>query len=372
MSAPQTVVIDDGVIAQIGAVDSHESSAVQVDGTGKFLVPGLIDSHVHISTPMALDALASYGVTTAVNLACYNYTFCSALMSLEGTADMITASRPAIGTDSAHARLPLGDNPPGSTLSPGDNTSAWVETWAFPPESSASFLKVTAEPDGPNQELLNGVVAATHAKGYYAVMHASYLSAYEQAIVARPEGIQHIPADGIMPTRIARQIAAQDQFVTPTMAIFRVGANSQLLRQLLGQNYTWPVMQANLHALIAAGVTILAGTDSADLRAANVTMPYGFNLHCELEFLVEAGMRPIDALRAATALPAKLQNMYDRGVVHVGKRADLVLLNANPLVNISNTRDIARVWVAGVAYADVSHDVKQRCSQLNLIARDFW
>ncbi len=92
-----------------------------------------------------------------------------------------------------------------------------------------------------------------------------------------------------------------------------------------------------------AGVEFLAGSD--------VSNPYcfpGFSLHDELTLLVEAGFTPLDALQAATINPARYLGMLDSlGTVEPGKFADLVLLTANPLQNIDNTRTIDSVFVAG-------------------------
>jgi imidazolonepropionase-like amidohydrolase len=92
-----------------------------------------------------------------------------------------------------------------------------------------------------------------------------------------------------------------------------------------------------------AGVGILAGTDTG----SPFSIP-GFSLHQELQALVDAGLSNIEALRAATLNPAKfLGREKDFGAVEKGKIADLVLLDANPLENISNTKKINAVIVNG-------------------------
>ena len=92
-----------------------------------------------------------------------------------------------------------------------------------------------------------------------------------------------------------------------------------------------------------AGVRLLAGTD-----APNPYVYPGFGLHEELELFVQAGLTPLDALRTATINPAKfLGNEKEIGTIEKGKLADLVLLDANPLENISNTRRINAVVVNG-------------------------
>jgi imidazolonepropionase-like amidohydrolase len=93
-------------------------------------------------------------------------------------------------------------------------------------------------------------------------------------------------------------------------------------------------MVQNVNALYKAGVTILAGTDAVD-QMGPFNVPLGMSLHQELQNLVEAGLTPAEALRAATVVPATFHRIPDRGVIAPGMRADLVLLNSNPLANIS-------------------------------------
>ncbi len=327
MTAPKTVILDNGVITYVGP-DNDATAEVQIDGKGKFLVPGLIDSHCHISTPDNLDTMASYGVTTAVNMACYNYDMCTALMKMNDTTSMITASRPAVGTGSPHSMLGNASVTGADTLANNTNTVDWVQQYAFPPGAPSAFLKVTAEPGGPDQQILTGVVAAARQLGKFAVMHASYFSAYVQAVTARPYGIQHVPTDKIIPASMAQTIKTQQQFVTPTMAIFRIGANSAELSQLFHQKFNWTITNNNVKAIHKAGVPQLAGTDSAVL--GNFTMPFGFGMHCELELLVAAGLTTLDALQAATTRAARIMALHDRGVILPSKRADILLLNSNP------------------------------------------
>ena len=91
------------------------------------------------------------------------------------------------------------------------------------------------------------------------------------------------------------------------------------------------------------GIRFLAGTDSA----CEGGLP-GFSLHEELRLLVEAGFTPFEALRTATINPANfMRRERDLGTIETGKLADLVLLDANPLTDISNTRKINAVVANG-------------------------
>ena len=91
-----------------------------------------------------------------------------------------------------------------------------------------------------------------------------------------------------------------------------------------------------------AGVTTLPGTD--------VGVPFqvpGFSLHDELSLLAKAGLSNMDVLQAATRNPARAFGLTDQGTIEPGMRADLVLLDANPLDNIDNTRKIRMVVARG-------------------------
>jgi imidazolonepropionase-like amidohydrolase len=104
-----------------------------------------------------------------------------------------------------------------------------------------------------------------------------------------------------------------------------------------------------------AGVPILAGTDANQAPSAPASPPYGTSLHHELGLLVDAGLSAVDALRSATVLPARHFGLSDRGVIAAGKRADLVLVDGDPLQDISAVSKIAAVWCAGVPVADASN-----------------
>jgi imidazolonepropionase-like amidohydrolase len=105
----------------------------------------------------------------------------------------------------------------------------------------------------------------------------------------------------------------------------------------------WEVSRQIVKTLHVAGVRILAGTDSP------MPLVYpGFALHKELELLVEAGLSPADALRAATIWPAEFLGSSDSsGSIAAGKRADLLLLDANPLSRITHTQRIRAVVLDG-------------------------
>jgi imidazolonepropionase-like amidohydrolase len=107
--------------------------------------------------------------------------------------------------------------------------------------------------------------------------------------------------------------------------------------------------QQNLKRLFDAGVNVGFGTDSGALPGR---IP-GFAEHHELELMVEAGLTPMQAITAATGENAKLLHTSDRGTIAVGKRADLLVVDADPLADIRNTQKIFAVYHDGRNVVDL-------------------
>lgn len=105
---------------------------------------------------------------------------------------------------------------------------------------------------------------------------------------------------------------------------------------------------ATVGALHAAGVDVLAGTDVSVPVPSLGGLAHGASLHHELRLLVAAGLTPVQALRAATALPARRFGLTDRGRVAPGARADLLLVDGDPTTTITDTLGIRAVWRRGV------------------------
>ncbi|GFP57826.1 hypothetical protein TASIC1_0009016300 [Trichoderma asperellum] len=346
----QTVIFD-------GEYISNDTSNIEttVDGNGGILIPGLIDSHVHISSIAGLEILASYGVTTALNMACRNYTQCAPLRNVDGVASFISAGIPATGPGSPHSKT---FNLTAPYLIYPDQNATEIVSYTF--GNNSDFYKITAEINGPSQSMQNALVGAVHNLGKLSMTHASDLNAWAQAAMSGTNGIQHIPTNGrINASNILTARKSSTTWSTPTMNIARYAFSNVELLTFTGHKVGGPDSYQNVYdnvkAIHAAGIPILAGTDAVGTISANISIPWGLSLHFELENLVEAGLTTVEALRAATILSAQHHQLTDRGQIAPGMRADLVLLNSNPLVNISNTRDIARVWVGGIEYKDIAN-----------------
>lgn len=348
---PQTIVIDG---SRIGSPSCDVQSTY--DAGGRILIPGLFDSHVHPQSTQAMQDLTAYGVTTAVSMACHNYTLCAQLRQLPGLASFISAGYPAVCPGTSHATW---GKTPADQLFYNKSEKAWVDA-VFTNQSN--FLKITAEQNGPSLESQQKLVAETHALGKQTMTHASELWTYQYAIDSKTDGIQHVPLGDNITTEMVQRIIAQAQTVTPTIYITQAAANNPTILVFLGMtaspntdaaNAVRDQARNNLKTLYEGGVTLLAGTDAVGQISSDIDLPFGLSLHQELVDFVEAGMSPAEALRAATIVPAHFHRQYDRGVIMPGMRADMILLNSNPLQNISNTLDIEKVWVGGREYPNV-------------------
>jgi len=104
----------------------------------------------------------------------------------------------------------------------------------------------------------------------------------------------------------------------------------------------------SLEKMHKAGITILAGTDANDRSHTPYQFPHGLSLHDEMQNLVRCNLTPIEALRIATSLPADIFGLRDRGRIQTGRRADLVMVEGDPTVDIRAIRNINKVWVKSI------------------------
>ena len=342
---PGAVAMENGMVT----FDLHDVTN-WIDGKHGFLLPGLIDSHCHPAAIVDLELLSSYGITTAMSMSCPSYPLCASLRDQPGLTSFFTASRSAVGPNSKHA-IALQMPPDSWVSSPSQAPQYIAEAFA----NNSDYIKIIAEKNGVPQDAQNALVELTHQRGKQSMTHAVTIVSYLQAIQSQTDGIQHTPGDGYITQSMLHDIQKFNQFVTPTTVIVKAFlSNSDSLARSDYHNNSWPIVVENVKRLHRARVPLLVGTDAipnTGLAGTLVHNPLGSTMHDELEVLVnEVGIAPAEVLRAATSLPAKLHQLYDRGLIMEGKRADLLLLNSNPLLNISATRDIARVWNGGIEY----------------------
>ena len=259
LSVPSTVILTGEFITQIGpSALTPVIGATIIDGQGGVLLPGLIDNHCHPERLSDITNSTSWGVTTAIGMACLSYSSCNALKNLNGLTSFITTGIPATGPGSPHQVL-LGF-PLSETISSPEQAPQFVAN-VF--GNGSAFLKMVAEQGGLDQATLNALVEYTHQAGHVSTTHATTNATYWQAIQSQVDSIQHVPIDMPLSTAAAQQILQQRQFVTPTLNIFPylLGIPGGLPGGTPpGSQYANAAESAK--TLYVTGVPILVGTDS--------------------------------------------------------------------------------------------------------------
>jgi imidazolonepropionase-like amidohydrolase len=367
--------VDHGAIQAVGAHISAPAPlrARAIDGTGKTLVPGLIDAHVHtMGSPDFLRSALALGVTTEIDMGAAPQFAVQVERAQAAGEDLGLADLRSSGTQPT---APYGHGTeyghPVPTLSTPDEAQAFVDARIA---EGADFIGEIIYDDGSayglrfptlDKPTLAAVIAAAHRRGKLAVVHTLSRDAAKDALAAGADGLVHLFADAAPDDELVALARAHRAFVIPTLSVLAamtgVSTGPALARDPRFEPYLTPTAIADLgtilpahagdfrHAqvaarqLAAAGVPILAGTD-----AHNPGTAHGASLHGELALLVDAGLTPQQALAAATSVNATAFRLDDRGRIGAGKRADLVLVDGDPTVDIGALARIAAVWKLGV------------------------
>jgi len=384
-----TVVTSDGKIVAVGPSKDVKipAGAQRIDVTGKYIIPGLWDMHAHYEQVEWGPIYLAAGVTTVRDVG-NEYDF------ITQVRDAVNSGK-ALGPHMLLAGIVDGDGPYSIGVtrvnSPAD-AQKWVTRYH---DSGFQQMKIysSVKPDN-----VKAICADAHKVGMTVTGHIPIgMDAY-QGVEDGMDMINHIHyiADLLLPkdfdpkkvkgidrlkamASIDVNSAAGKQAVAffkqhgtvidPTMALMEMTLRSasepatntepgiarvapELREQLINSGLPPEAaaygekMRANdlaiIGALHRAGVPIVAGTDQ--------TVP-GFSLYREVELYVEAGFTPMEALQAATIVPARAMKVErDSGSLEVGKRADLDVLAANPLEDIHNLRSVRSVLANGVLY----------------------
>lgn len=400
---PRTVLIVDGQIAAVGEPDgvSIPSDAVRVDGRGRYLVPGLVDMHVHLfnnasrrpPNEWAFPLFVANGVTgiremrtEPAQIATVKRWRTKASRG-ELIAPRVLAAGIAVG------------------VGPVDVSRRQVREAKA---AGADFIKVFSEVREPqwraiiDEARVLGIPVCGHIPAEVSLLEAAtggqrsneHLTQVYEACSAREKewldarkkikdnrvsNLRERQERNVLESfdqavcdRTAAALARTDQVQVPTLVLpyFEAQGSPRTLghdprsrylrpdeRARWERNFKegypvagdklaarrWDVSRQIVKTLHVAGVRILAGTD-----APMPQVYLGFSLHKELELLVAAGLSPADALRAATIWPAEFLGLSEStGSIAEGKRADLLLLDGNPLSDISQTQRIRAVVLDG-------------------------
>jgi len=379
----RSVLVANGAIVRIGDGHLNIAGARIVSGEGRTLLPGLIDAHVHIARDAreALQQALVLGVTTELDM----YSSPDKLAAIKALEAADPPDLSAVRTAGMGATVPGGHPiPPGGsgnlpTLTEPDQAQAFVDARIA---EGSDYIKVILDDfrefnrqiptlDDPT---LRAIVKAAHLRGKMVIAHVLTANYAKEAIEADVDGLAHMFEGAPMDEDFGALAARHHIFVVPTLSVIYLdcGASpgiatsqdphlSPYIRQRwmaalnVPQNPKLNSVCDSTHAgmkqLVAAHVPILAGTD-APVRGVT----YGASLHEELSLLVEAGLSPLQALVAATSATAKVFHLDDRGMIRPGRRADLLLVEGDPTVDIVATRNIVEVWKKGVPVARVRPD----------------
>jgi imidazolonepropionase-like amidohydrolase len=350
------VVVERERIASVGLAAGQVPNGTSViSGKGRFLIPGLWDMHIHVADdPRSLGLLLAAGIT--------------------GTRDMNSDPQKALEN---RKRIESGqlDGPRLVVAGPvleGPPSKPDSETWIIrnPQEADQAvaslaalgvdFIKVH---DHLSRDSSHAVADSAKAKGLPFVGHVSeWITPAEASDMGQksfehfeflpkkclalldtkrsdtPPGCDRTTLDALMKT-----FARNGTWLCPTAGAFRYFAPEQWEKIRSSYRDLAGLMRAN-------GVKVLAGTDQSSYLESKGSVP-GQSLHEELTFFVDAGFTPAEALWAATEGPADFFGLAGSvGSIKPGRSADLVLLDADPLQDISNTTRIAAVIKRGHFY----------------------
>ena len=393
------VVVSEGRIQAVGPRGSVRipEGATVIPGSGKTVIPGLINAHGHVGMTRGLKAsrenyteenvlaqlrqYALYGVTTVLSMG----TDFEPMFKVRGPAKAgetprataLTAGRGFTGKGGYPAVLPGNAGVPREVDSV-EEARRHVQELA---QQKVDVVKIWVDDHwGHYQkirpELYRAIIDEAHKHQLRVMAHIFYLEDAKQLVAAGLDGLAHSVRDREIDDALIRALKEKKTFAIPTLVreestfiyaqppaflddpFFSRRVDPDIIRQLKDPAYGARVKsdpdfskfpgqlkmgQKNLKKLWDAGVPIAFGSDTGPPARFQ-----GFFEHRELELMVEAGLTPAQALQVATSnAAAALRLSPDFGTLAAGKRADLILLDADPLADIRNTRKINKVWIGG-------------------------
>jgi imidazolonepropionase-like amidohydrolase/sugar lactone lactonase YvrE len=383
-------LVQNGKIGRVGRKGEIElpAGATRVDLTGKTVMPALVSTHVHVGLLNGMSfGPENYTHENIVeHLQRYAYYGLAAVLSPgtdvgplafqvrkeqpSGAARLLTAGRGMAAPDGgpgipsiANTSFPITSAEDGrlrvrELAEQGANAvKIWVD------DRNGRVKKLTPEIYGP-------IIDEAHKHGMMAVAHVYYLKDAHQLVDAGIDGFMHLVRDEVMDDELIAKMKQHNVFTaaniggTHRAALSEAPAESLALlaetvppsvveqyrasyaksdpKAVAAMRSTYQTMEKSLARLNAAGITIALGGDTGIPGAW-----HGWAEQYELERMVAAGMTPAQVIVASTSVGARILKLDDLGAVATGKSADFLVLDANPLENITNTRRISAVYLKG-------------------------
>ena len=354
-----TLVVEGAKLVQAGAASQIRvpAGAKRVSLAGKTVMPMIIDCHVHLSTTREalerdLRRRAYWGVSAALSLGLDGFENLDVRKQVvPGTARFFSAGRGITGPEPGRTTAPFWVTTAAEGRKAVDEDAAhhvdiikiWVDT------RDGKYKKLT--PD-----IYGAIIDEAHKRKLRAIAHLFDLEDAKGLVRAGIDAFAHGVRDRDIDDEFVAMFKAHPNLVlTPNLpergvkvdlSWLRPGLAPEEFAKLEKANVDDPKAQAfygiqarNLARLNAAGARIVLGTDG--------NRPWG--PHEEMQDMVAAGMKPAQVLVAATRNGAEFLRMSDAGTLQAGKSADFIVLDANPLDDITNTRRISQVILSGAA-----------------------
>ena len=325
-----------------------------INGSGKYVIPGLVNAHVHASTIEQLQAGYPLGILTLLNM----HTGLE-----EREVEWKAISRDSVGFStlygSGHAATVPGGHP--SQFSPGMETindSLSIKDWVDNRiANDVDYIKIVREhhewmgyppPPTLSFEQIQELIEYAHSKGYKVVVHANTVEEMVKIAEFKPDGFVHMldyKEDLPIPDSFYEQLVNNNTFVIPTggIALKSMEGAPPFIQNWVSNNLLNAQERASIiKAMHEKGVLIVAGTDAQEGQ-----MDFTEDYFLELELYKMAGLSNLEILKTATGNAAKAFDL-PIGEIKEGRKATFVLLNANPLSNLSNLRDVDQVWKNGI------------------------
>jgi len=395
------MLIEGGRIVAVGdrASMSVPAGTRTVSLTGKSIIPALVDAHAHLG----YESTETWGADNYTrenmieNLERYAYYGFGAVFSAGSDPDdfALDVQRAQQAGEIGGARFVFaaGMAPPGQgpnnqflvhtgtiaermgmtvlrgVTSPADARTAVAEVAA----KGIPFIKIWVDDRGGSQqklspELYRAIISEARAHDIAVVVHQQSTADMPGLLDAGVAGFLHGRLSPTLDDALAARIRQADAFLVPNLGLGELRrervADDPFLQETvradvvarLGQAYderqqqpagggggNEEALRESMSDLLAAGVDVVLGTDAG----AVPDHFFGYTGHRELEIFVRLGMTPAQAIVAATSRPAARLGLDDMGTLAPGKRASFVVLDANPLESIRNTRSISAVWLDG-------------------------
>lgn len=335
-----SVTIQNGRIEALGK--APKGGELRIDGTGKFLIPALTNSHVHAFSPLALQEAANAGVLNLFDM-----------HGLEPMQELMKSQRSTPGVARLYVAGYAATAPGGHgtqygfevpTLEKPEDAKQWV---ADRVTAGVDYIKIIVEPWKATitHETAKAVIEEAHQQEKVAVVHISNAADAYQVFMNGADGLVHLWWDIAMDETQLQEIAKRkDLFVIPTVLTTALMQKVYMGKSQEEVKASEKMMLNEVKRLHDAGITILAGTDPPN---ANINM--GTDLYKELKYLSQAGLSPIEVLKSATSHPAEMFKLKEIGYIKPGYKADMILLSGNPIESITNIGQIEIIWKEGIA-----------------------